>query len=105
MTTPPVKDDEKNRKLLHYAHALSLPSCESQIAVDPTEKAEILRMIGKTEIPEEQLIYRASKDGFSADSFHSRVDNKGPTLIICKAENGRIFGGYTDISWTSPEDD
>ena len=25
----------------------------------------------------------------------------GPTLIIIKSESGKIFGGYTDIEWTS----
>jgi len=46
-------------------------------------------------------LYRASRDGKSAIDFHSRCDNKGPTITIVKSENGTIFGGYTDISWFS----
>jgi hypothetical protein len=30
------------------------------------------------------LLYRASRDGFSASDFHKACDNKGPTLVIIK---------------------
>ena len=55
-------------------------------------------------IPAEQkwnLIYRASRDGFEASSFHSKCDNKPNTLVIIKSENGNVFGGYTEQSWFS----
>ena len=48
-----------------------------------------------------RLIFRGSKDGFTAAAFHLKCDNKGPTFIIIKSESGKIFGGYTDIAWTS----
>jgi hypothetical protein len=47
------------------------------------------------------LIYRGSRDGFKSSDFHKYCDDKGATLIIIKSETGEIFGGYTDISWTS----
>ena len=47
------------------------------------------------------MIYRGSEDGFTAVVFHSKCDQKGPTLIIIKSEFGKIFGGFTDIDWTS----
>ena len=46
-----------------------------------------------------RLIYRASKHGYSASSFHSHCDDNGPTLIIIKSTDGWIFGGYTTQSW------
>ena len=49
------------------------------------------------------LIYRGSEDGFTAAVFHSKCDQKGPTLIIIKSEFGKIFGGFTDIDWNSPD--
>jgi hypothetical protein len=52
------------------------------------------------EIKEWQLIYRASRDGFSGKAFHSHCDRKGPTYSIIKA-NGGLFGGYTSLSWKS----
>ncbi len=47
-----------------------------------------------------RLIYRASKYGYTAESFHEYCDNvKGPTLVIIKSSEGWIFGGYTTQSW------
>ena len=45
-----------------------------------------------------KLCWRASQDGWAADTFHSLCDEKGPTITIVKV--GRyIFGGYTSVSW------
>ena len=46
------------------------------------------------------LCYRASSHGWSGSTFHSRCDNRGPTVTIIRA-HGYIFGGYTDNSWIS----
>src|SRR5690606_3164441 len=45
------------------------------------------------------LLYKGTRDSFSAFSFHAMCDNKGPTITIIKAKNGYIFGGYTPIDW------
>ena len=41
------------------------------------------------------LCYRASRDGWDAQDFHRHCDNKGPTVVLVKANN-YIFGGYVD---------
>ena len=46
----------------------------------------------------DKLLYRASRDGWTASNFHSYCDNKGPTVTVVKSGN-YIFGGYTDTSW------
>ncbi|CAH3129813.1 unnamed protein product [Pocillopora meandrina] len=46
------------------------------------------------------LLYRASRDGWSASNFHSCCDNKGPTVTVIKSGN-YIFGGYTEQPWQS----
>jgi len=46
-------------------------------------------------------IYVASKDGDRAQDFHEKCDGKGPTVVIIKTTTGKIFGGYTDVSWNS----
>ena len=48
-----------------------------------------------------RLLFRASRDGFAATAFHSKCDNKGPTVTFVKSENN-IFGGFTEVSWTNP---
>ncbi len=47
-----------------------------------------------------KLIYRASKHGYTAESFHNRCNNTKPTLIIIKSDNNCIFGGYTTQTWS-----
>jgi hypothetical protein len=49
-----------------------------------------------------KLIFRASRDGFSAKSFHEKCDGKHPTLTIIKNNYGKIIGGYTPLEWESP---
>jgi hypothetical protein len=45
------------------------------------------------------LIYRGTKDGFSATDFHRECDKIAKTVTIVKTTNGNIFGGYTDKLW------
>lgn len=43
-----------------------------------------------------KLLMRASQNGFAAQTFHSKCDNKGPSVTIVKSGN-YIFGGSTEI--------
>jgi len=53
------------------------------------------------EIEKASLLFRASKDGFSAKQFHHLCDQKGPTLSLIKNDKGRIFGGFSSVPWRS----
>lgn len=46
-----------------------------------------------------KLLYRATRDGFNAKSFHKLCDGKGSTITIVKTDTGAIFGGFTNIDW------
>jgi hypothetical protein len=48
-----------------------------------------------------ELIYKASRDGFDANAFHTRCNNQGPTFTIIQSNTGFLFGGYTAVAWTS----
>ncbi len=37
--------------------------------------------------------------------FHSRCDNKGPTVSLFKIVDGDCVGGYTKAQWQSPKDE
>ena len=80
---------------------------------DPFRESTILtnvehRKILKGWLPEAmvggewRLLFRASRDGFAGTVFHSRCDNKGPTVTVVKS-GANIFGGFTEKSWTSPK--
>ena len=44
--------------------------------------------------------WHAEADGWAASTFHSNCDGRGPTVTLIKV-NDSIFGGYTDVSWSS----
>ena len=46
-----------------------------------------------------ELLYRASRDGFQPMDFHTRCDNKGPTLFVAKLSSNKRLGGFTRESW------
>ena len=46
-----------------------------------------------------ELLYRGTKDGATANIFHEKCDNQGPTICLYKNNKGNIFGGYASISW------
>ena len=48
-----------------------------------------------------KLQYRATRDGFGAEDFHSKCDGFANTLTIIKSEHGNIFGGFTEEAWDS----
>ena len=50
-------------------------------------------------VGEWRLLFRASRDGFTASAFHSTCDNKGPTITVVKS-GASIFGGFTENAWT-----
>lgn len=49
-----------------------------------------------------RLLYRSSRDGWSAKAFHRLCDDKGATITIARVRGGGpLVGGYTQVSWTS----
>jgi len=51
-------------------------------------------------LPEKRftLIYKASRDGFSAANFHAKCDFPG-TLTVIQSVGGWLFGGFASKSW------
>ena len=45
------------------------------------------------------LLYRGTRDGWTGEQIHCKIDYKGPTITIIKTNTGKIFGGYTFVSW------
>jgi len=48
-----------------------------------------------------RLLYRSSRDGASAASFHRKCDGQGPTVTLIKSSGGYVFGGYAGVAWSS----
>jgi hypothetical protein len=64
------------------------------------DKKEDLHYNGKNIPYNFKLLYRASKDGYTAEEFHANCDDKDATIVVAKITNSeQIFGGYNPLSW------
>lgn len=72
---------------------------KSSLILTKEEGSLLTKMIGTESIVE--LLYRATKDGFQASSFHSKCDQKEKTVTIIKNSSNHVFGGFTRSKWTS----
>jgi hypothetical protein len=50
---------------------------------------------------EVELLFRATRDGFNSATFHRICDNKGPTITLVRDDQGRCFGGYSGVNWST----
>ena len=66
-------------------------------------KFESLSLTEMTNATSSQLIYRASRDGFSYQNFHSKCDKKANVVAIIKNNLNFVFGGYSAVGWTSED--
>jgi hypothetical protein len=48
-----------------------------------------------------QLLWRGSRDGFTAGEFHRRCDGHANTLTLISDTDGNVFGGFTPVKWES----
>jgi len=75
---------------------------DSIIVADPKHPKMIKDWINPKEDLEFHLLYRGSRDGFGADTFHAKCDSAQKTVTIIKDKaNNRVFGGYADQRWNS----
>lgn len=50
------------------------------------------------------LLYRGTRDGFAAATFHQLCDNKGPTITVARARDmAQLLGGYSPLDWKCEE--
>ena len=50
-------------------------------------------------------MYRATRDGFTGQAFHSKCDGKGNTITIIKNNFNFVFGCYGSSAWNSSATD
>ena len=74
--------------------------CDSKILEESNQRDKFVKILKEwTKSNKLELLYRGSRDGSTPKDFHSRCDNKGPTICLYKNEKNFIFGGYNPISW------
>ena len=68
----------------------------SKCATNIIEKNYLFTLLGNISTT---LLYNGSAHGWWAKDFHSRCDNKGPTISLFKIKDGDCVGGYTRAYW------
>jgi hypothetical protein len=69
--------------------------------ISRSESSVVLSTMDSSYIIKRNRLYRGSENGFSAAAFHRLCDNQGPTVVLIKANNGRVAAGYSCVSWKS----
>ena len=90
-----LETKEKEDKEIPYLN-------DSKIIPNDFEKAKAIKnWIDPFRNIKFELLFRKSRDGSSATTFHKLCDNKGPTLTLVETNKGYKFGGYTPFSFQS----
>ena len=77
---------------------------ESIILLESTKKNEFIKkLLEWSGYKMMKLLYRGTRDGALGTNFHEKCDNQGPTITLCKHEEGYIFGGYSFNSWKNDD--
>ena len=69
---------------------LDIGAIDSTILTNYQTKKDLVKLCTLSGIQFE-LIYRASRDGFEAASFHAKCDHKPTTLTVIKTTNGNVM--------------
>lgn len=88
------KEKERQKEMNKFPDSLIVKQEESKM---------ICEWINPNKNIDSKLLYRVSRDGDGPEIFHKYCDNKGPTIMFAKINNGYRFGGFAGISWTSEE--
>ena len=64
----------------------------SKCATNIIDKKYLFKLLGNYSTT---LLYNGSAHGWKGKDFHSRCDNKGPTISLYKIKDGDCVGGYT----------
>ena len=89
--------EEENKKLKSNENKDNLFNGKASKIVVSNEEINFLKEI----IPNSKfsLIYRATIDGDSFKTFHSKVDGEAPTIILFKTTKDKKWGAYTNNPW------
>jgi hypothetical protein len=96
----------KLRALIPPGVASSKPSPEiARVSTPPLPSIDSVIVLTLPEILAEfrgkhfKLLWRGTRDGFSASDFHSRCDGHPNTVTLVLDTAGNIFGGFTPVAW------
>jgi hypothetical protein len=104
------KNNAEEVPMLKQVVSYYFPNCEDVVLGEPldfesnildsSDSTQIMNWLDETnETFEPHLLYRGSRDGWTHHAFHSKCNDKGPTVTIAKTKEGYVFGAYSDKSF------
>ena len=106
-----IKDNENNKKISISNSKISNKNNQLKLIDNYIFKNIALNLINegiinkkRETIKNYELIFKASKDGYKSIDFHKKCDWRANTVTFIVSSTGRIFGGFTDVSWDSESD-
>jgi uncharacterized coiled-coil protein SlyX len=94
--SPPPSAPAKNSK------AAGVPSVPAQpVRLDSLIVREYPPLLDEFRMKCFNLLWRGSRDGFTAEEFHRRCDGRANTLTVILDTDGSVFGGFTPVEWES----
>jgi len=97
---PKLDNNNENRIQIFEGEINPILMQSSRIIKDDLFK-QLNIWINPTKSLKFELIYTASINGDTYKDFHMCCDGKGPTITLCKGDNGHIFGGYLTVPFSS----
>lgn len=70
-----------------------------QELLQKSHRDQLVTWIGKAS--DFRLLYKISRDGCSATTFHQQCDGQGATVTVLYNKLNTIYGGYLSQSWNS----
>jgi hypothetical protein len=67
---------------------------DSKCVIEKKQKEYLLKLLGNKKYVT-YMLYRGSEHGWKCKDFHSRCDDKEPTISLFKIKDGDIIGGYS----------
>ncbi|PKY46736.1 hypothetical protein RhiirA4_461689 [Rhizophagus irregularis] len=102
--------DSNNQSIKQSKSRMTTKKNNIDSKIITTQHAELIsKWIDRLKITDEietaykfQLLFRGSRDGFTAKKFHEICDNQSNTITIVKVKDStEILGGYNPIEWNS----
>ena len=97
---PKLDNNNENRIQIFEGEINPILMQSSRIIKDDLFK-QLNIWINPTKSLKFELIYTASINGDTYKDFHMCCDGKGPTITLCKGDNGHIYGGYLTVPFSS----
>ena len=98
---PGDREIDFDRLCGHLEFPPTVPDRFDSVILNEQYKLKLRELCGFTK-NKFRLLYRASRDGFTAADFHNRCDHQAPTLTMIKTTKNFIFGGFTQAEWGGP---